>query len=129
MRDIDFAGEKLAIKAAPWSLVVYEDQFGRDLNSDFQMMSAGFAQTRRIDMVAFTRVLWCLARTADQSTPDYDAWMRSLPDDALDGVAIDQSDDGVWGQVSLDYMQAFFRSALGRGKAREKRGQSDGKTA
>ena len=129
MREIGFAGGRLAIKAAPWSLVVYEDQFGRDLNEDFQAMSADFAQSRRIDMSAFTRVLWCLARTSDKSLPDYRAWMESLPDDALDGVALDQSDDGLWGQVSLDYMQAFFRVALGAGKARKKRGQGDGSPA
>ena len=129
MREIDFAGGRLAIKAAPWSLVVYEDQFGRYLNEDFQAMSADFAQSRRVDMAAFTRVLWCLARTSDKSLPDYRAWMESLPDDALDGVALDQSDDGLWGQVSLDYMQAFFRFALGAGQARQKRGQGDGGTA
>ena len=129
MREIDFAGGRLAIKAAPWSLVVYEDQFGRDLSTDFQEMSVVMAHTGRVDLTAFTRVLWCLARTASSAVADYQAWMQSLSDDAFDGVATDQSDEGLWGQVSLDYMQAFFRSALGAGKARKKRGQGDGSTA
>ena len=127
MRDIDFAGEKLAIKSCPWSLVVYEDQFGRDLSMDFQAMSTSFAQTGRIDLAGLSRVIWCLARTANPSLSDYRAWMESLPDDALDGVALDQSDDGLWGQVSLDYMQAFFRAALGGQKAGARRGRSQGK--
>ena len=129
MREIDFVGKKLKIKSAPWSLVVYEDQFGRDLSMDFQNTSVAFAKTGRVDMATFMRILWCLARTADQDLPDYEAWMKGLPDDALDGIATDQSDDGIWGQVSLDYMQAFFRSALGAGKTRKKRGQRDDKTA
>lgn len=129
MREIDFVGKKLKIKSAPWSLVVYEDQFGRDLNMDFQTTSVEFAKTGRVDMATFTRILWCLARTADPNLPDYEAWMKGLPDDALDGIATDQSDNGIWGQVQLDYMQAFFRSALGDGKARKKRGQRNDKTA
>ena len=129
MREIDFVGKKLKIKSAPWSLVVYEDQFGRDMSMDFQFMSVTFAKTGRVDMATFTRILWCLARTADQDLPDYEAWMKGLPDDALDGIATDQSDEGIWGQVQLDYMQAFFRSALGSAKARTKRGQRNGKTA
>jgi hypothetical protein len=128
MREIDFAGKKLAIKSAPWSLVVYEDQFGRDMSMDFQDMSVELAHSARVDMAAFTRILWCLARTADSSLPDYDAWMKSLPDDALDGIATDRSDSGIWGQVQLDYMQAFFRSALGSAEARSKRGQTNSKT-
>ena len=129
MREIDFVGKKLKIKSAPWSLVVYEDQFGRDMSMDFQSMSVTFAKTGRVDMATFTRILWCLARTADPNLPDYEAWMKSMPDDALDGIATDQSDEGIWGQVQLDYMQAFFRSALGSAKARTKRGQRNGKTA
>ena len=129
MREIDFVGKKLKIKSAPWSLVVYEDQFGRDMSMDFQDMSVELAHSARVDMAAFTRILWCLARTADSSLPDYEAWMKSLPDDALDGIATDQSDEGIWGQVQLDYMQAFFRAALGSAKARTKRGQRNDKTA
>ena len=129
MREIDFVGKKLKIKSAPWSLVVYEDQFGRDLSMDFQTTSVEFAKTGCVDMATFMRILWCLARTADQDLPDYEAWMKGLPDDALDGIATDQSDNGIWGQVQLDYMQAFFRSALGAGKTRKKRGQRDDKTA
>ena len=129
MREIDFVGKKLKIKSAPWSLVVYEDQFGRDLSMDFQSMSVEFAKTGCVDMATFMRILWCLARTADQDLPDYEAWMKGLPDDALDGIATDRSDEGIWGQVQLDYMQAFFRSALGAGKTRKKRGQRDDKTA
>ena len=129
MREIDFVGKKLKIKSAPWSLVVYEDQFGRDLSMDFQTTSVAFAKTGRVDMATFTRILWCLARTADPNLPDYKAWMKSMPDDALDGIATDQSDEGIWGQVQLDYMQAFFRSALGAGKARKKRGQGGSKAS
>lgn len=129
MREIDFAGGRLAIKSAPWSLVVYEDQFGRDLSMDFQAMSTTFAQTGHVDLAGLSRVMWCLARTADASIPDYTPWMQGLPDDAFDGVATDYTDDGLWGQVSLDYMQAFFRVALGAGNARKKRGQGDGSTA
>ena len=129
MREIDFVGKKLKIKSAPWSLVVYEDQFGRDLSMDFQTTSVAFAKTGRVDMATFTRILWCLARTADPNLPDYKVWMKSMPDDALDGIATDQSDEGIWGQVQLDYMQAFFRAALGSAKARSKRGQRNDKTA
>lgn len=129
MRDIDFAGGELAIRACPWALVVYEDQFGRRLAEDFQASAEYLAQTHLVDIVTFTRVLWCLARTADKALPDYQPWMESLPDDALDGVAIDQSDDGLWGQVSLEYMQAFFRAALRAGEARKQRGRANGKTA
>lgn len=129
MREIDFAGAKLAIKAAPWSLVVYEDHFGRDLSMDFQAMSTTFAQTGHVDLAGLSRVMWCLARTADASIPDYTPWMQSLPDDAFDGVATDYTDDGTWGQVVADFGQAFFRTALGGQKTRTRRGRSQGKDA
>lgn len=129
MRDIDFAGAKLAIKSCPWSLVVYEDHFGRDLSMDFQAMSTSFAKTGRIDLAGLSRVIWCLARTANPSIPDYEPWMHSLPDDAFDGVAADHTDAGTWGQVVTDFGQAFFRTALGGQKAGARRGRSQGKDA
>ena len=112
MREIDLAGTKLAIKSGPWALVVYEDQLNRHMYEDFERLMADFEQNGHVDLVALLRIIWGDARAANGSLPDYEPWVKALPDDALDGVATDWSDTGVFGQVAADWSQAFFRTAL-----------------
>lgn len=112
MREIDLAGAKLAIKSGPWALVVYEDQLNRHMYEDFERLMADFEQNGHVDLVALLRIIWGDARAANGALPDYEPWVKALPDDALDGVATDWSDGGVFGQVAADWSQAFFRTAL-----------------
>lgn len=109
MQTVRFDGHDMPITAAPWTVVVYEDEFGGDMVADLKAYMQGDSKDENLHLTAYLKALWAMAKTANPALSGYRAWVRSLSSDALDLGG----DIGWLGGVMEEFQHTFFRDATG----------------
>ena len=115
MAEVVVNGEKVVAEYSVWTLSLYEQEFGgANMLADlFGVVSlddeAVKSKSLALDFTAqdwtmLTRVLWAGVKTADDSTPSFVAWSKSIKEIDMFEVA---------NNVPIDVMQACFRTGAG----------------
>lgn len=89
MFEIEVGGEAVEADVTFYTGLLYEQEFGGDLVSDFygvqdgKPMVSGEGELVRVDFTkvswnAAVKALWAAVKTADDSAPGYRAWARRL---------------------------------------------------
>lgn len=87
MFEVSIDGKTVSGEVTFYTAWLYENEFRKDLISDFygvQDLSPVVSMDddefkvdfTKVNWLAATRVLWAAVKTADDSTPSYNAWMR-----------------------------------------------------
>ena len=105
MRTINLNGEPLSISATPTAAIYYEDEFGTDIIPACIELSTNAAA----HLAKTLRVIWALARNADDQIPNFKAWVDSLPAGTLDAHA-DESANAARRAVVDECIDGFFPS-------------------
>lgn len=85
-RTIILNGKETPLKATAYSLIIYQSEFNEDMfRAQDRILQAIDNTTRevivsKIDTIATLRILWTLAKTADESLPAFNKWVKDLPD-------------------------------------------------
>ena len=82
---IDYGKGEVEVDVSTWTLVLYEQEFGKDLikdvfgrsevreDADDVMFVVDFTQS---NWTAFVRLLWAAIKTVDDSLPSFKEWAR-----------------------------------------------------
>ena len=83
-RTVTIDGKAVALKASAYNLVLYRAEFGEDIfvaKSDvFAALEGTTLNLRKIDGLGTAKMLWCMAKTADEKLPGFNEWMKSIDD-------------------------------------------------
>lgn len=100
MREADVYGRRVRMQGSPWTLVEYRRAFGADLMADL----AGAYEGGAPDAVVLLQVVWAMARTWDEGTPGFEAWLRGFD------PAEFSADDRTWiGEADSAICAELFR--------------------
>ena len=120
MRRANVGGESRLVHACPYSIVAYERAFGpahsihEDVNA---FMEAKGGPLVVLPVEAMLRLLYAYEASAGESAPvAFDAWVRALPESALDQYAMTRDGDGGegWATAILNESVALFFPSLAR---------------
>lgn len=83
-RTVTIDGKDVVLKASAYNLVLYRAEFGEDIfvaKSDvFSALEGTTLNLRKIDGLGTAKMLWCMAKTADEKLPGFNEWMKSIDD-------------------------------------------------
>lgn len=83
-KTVQIDGKDVVLKATAYNLVLYRAEFGQDLFQEkakvFAAISGSQLTLSKIDGLGVARMIWCMAKTADESLPGFNQWMRSIED-------------------------------------------------
>ena len=74
MRKAEIYGREIKMQGSPYTLLAYSQAFGGDLLRD--ILSA-YEETPP-DIGALLRVVWAMAKTYDDETPEFAEWLREF---------------------------------------------------
>lgn len=81
---IQLDGKDVRLKATAYNLVIYKAEFGEDIfkvkNSLFAAINGGRLDLDKVDSLGIAKLTWAMAKTADETLPPFDQWMRSIED-------------------------------------------------
>jgi hypothetical protein len=109
MRTITINGEAVKISATPTAAIYYEDEFGTDIIPACIEISSNAAG----HLAKTLRVIWALARNADDETPSFKQWVDALPAGTLDAHE-DKDADVARRAVVDECIDGFFPSFWNR---------------
>lgn len=83
-KTVKIDGKDVVLKATAYNLVVYRAEFGEDIftaKSDvFSALEGTTLNLRKIDGLGTAKMIWCMAKTADEKLPGFIAWMKDIED-------------------------------------------------
>ncbi len=83
-KTVKIDGKDVVLKASAYNLVLYRAEFGMDIfqaKADiFGALVGNRIELQKVDSLAVARMIWTMAKTADESLPGFGAWMRSIED-------------------------------------------------
>jgi hypothetical protein len=109
MRDINIAGETVAIAASPWTVFVYTREFGKDadLLGDLMGFAKAADEERFYDarFIGLYKILWAMLKTAKigGTFPAFEEWMKAID--------VDLTDEALWTAVMEEAARGLFRGA------------------
>lgn len=80
MLEVEVYGCELRLQGSPLTLLVYEEEFGQELT---QALAEAYESKDFVPLGAQMRFLWALCKTADNSIPHFEEWLRAFPGDAF----------------------------------------------
>ena len=131
MRETTIGGESRKIDVNAFTTIVYERAFdgAHKLHEDVNtFMGASMGQLDVLPMDALLRLEYALERSVVPGLfPDFDAWLRAFPKEALDQEAM-KGGDG-WANTLADELLATFFPSLARQVVGAEPGQAGGEAA
>lgn len=83
-RTVKIDGKDVVLKATAYNLVIYRAEFGQDMfqakANIFSALHGNQITLSKIDGLTVARMTWCMAKTADESLPGFNQWMKGIED-------------------------------------------------
>lgn len=83
-KTVKIDGKDVRLMATAYNLVIYRAEFGQDMfqakSEVFSAISGSQLALNKIDGLGVARMIWTMAKTADESLPGFNQWMRSVED-------------------------------------------------
>ena len=115
-------GREVAMQGGPYSLLAYRREFDSDLIGDLLALEGVMATDAAAATEGMLRVAWAMCRTADEATPGYGEWLRSLDGEGFslraDASPLGVIDSAVWAELFRDTAPPTARARLRRRLAR-----------
>lgn len=77
MLSIEAFGRTFDVQGSPYTLLVFREEFDDELTDH---LSKSYEDSSSVPLEAQMRVLWAMARTADESVPSYPSWLEGFPE-------------------------------------------------
>ena len=81
-KTVTINGKPTRLKACAMNLLIYQSEFKEDIfkaKSEFLKALDGNAfDLSKVNSVALAKMVWTLAKTADNTLPDFNTWMAEL---------------------------------------------------
>lgn len=83
-RTIKIADKEVTLKATAYTLVVYQAEFDEDMfiaqDKVLKAINGDEVVISKIDTLYTLKILWALIKTADESLPSFNDWIKDLPE-------------------------------------------------
>jgi hypothetical protein len=83
-KTVKIDGKDVVLKASAYNLVLYRAEFGEDIfvakNDVFSALTGSQLNLEKIDGLGVAKMVWTMAKTADESIPGFHAWIRTIDD-------------------------------------------------
>lgn len=83
-KTVKIDGKNVVLSATAYNLVLYRAEFGEDIfvaKSDvFAALEGTSLNLRKIDGLGAAKMIWCMAKTADERLPGFNEWMKTIDD-------------------------------------------------
>lgn len=81
-RTVTINGKPVKLKASAMNLLIYQSEFNEDIfkaKAEFLKATDGDrVDLTKVNAVALAKMVWTLAKTADNTLPDFNTWLESL---------------------------------------------------
>lgn len=76
MRTIEVFGKEIAVHGSPYTLMMFSEEFDQELT---EHLTKAYENAELVPLEAMMRVVWAMAKTADESTASYKVWLCDFP--------------------------------------------------
>lgn len=72
---VKLGNEKIRLESNAYSLILYQDEFKRNFQKDFENICG---MSDDVDPVNYLRFLWCFAKTAEKDTESFESFISKF---------------------------------------------------